>query len=62
MLVNLIIGGAIFGYAAWAMFRYIKKSKEGKCAACSIKDSCTSQCCPEGTIENNSTCSTADHK
>jgi radical SAM protein with 4Fe4S-binding SPASM domain len=44
MLVNIIIGGAIFGYAAWAFYRFIQKSKEGKCAACSIQSSCSSNC------------------
>ncbi|GLY11005.1 FeoB-associated Cys-rich membrane protein [Pseudobacillus badius] len=44
MLVNIVIGALIFGYAGWTLFRYIKKSKEGKCAACSLKDSCQSDC------------------
>jgi len=44
VLVNILIGGAIFGYAGWAFYRFIQKSKEGKCAACSIQSSCTSNC------------------
>lgn len=44
MIANILIGGAIFGYAGWAFYRFIKKSKEGKCAACSIKSSCSSNC------------------
>ncbi|MFD2443036.1 FeoB-associated Cys-rich membrane protein [Bacillus sp. CGMCC 1.16607] len=44
MLANIIIGGTIFGYASFALFRFIKKSKEGKCAGCGIKDSCQSKC------------------
>jgi hypothetical protein len=43
MVVNLIIGGVIFGYAAWALVRFLNRSKQGKCAACHIQDSCTSQ-------------------
>ncbi|HAQ06849.1 MAG TPA: FeoB-associated Cys-rich membrane protein [Bacillus bacterium] len=44
MLINLLIGGVIFGYAGWAFYRFIMKSKEGKCAACSIQNSCSSNC------------------
>jgi uncharacterized membrane protein len=44
MIANILIGGAIFGYAGWAFYRFIKKSKEGKCVACSIKNSCSSNC------------------
>lgn len=44
MIVNIIIGGIIFGYAGFALLKFLKKSKQGKCAACSIKDSCNSTC------------------
>lgn len=44
MIANLMIGAAIFGYAGWALVRHIRKSKEGKCAACSLKSSCSSPC------------------
>jgi hypothetical protein len=44
MFVNILIGAAIFGYAGWMMVRHIKKSKEGKCAACSLNKSCSSSC------------------
>jgi hypothetical protein len=51
MIVNLVIGGAIFGYAAWALYRFIAKSKEGKCAACSIESACNSKTClPTETV------------
>ncbi|MFB6465203.1 FeoB-associated Cys-rich membrane protein [Cytobacillus sp. Hz8] len=40
MIINILIGCAIFGYAGWALFKFIKRSKQGKCAACSVKDSC----------------------
>lgn len=43
MFVNILIGGAIFGYAIWALVRFIKKSKQGKCAACSLQKGCESQ-------------------
>jgi hypothetical protein len=44
MIASIIIGCMIFGYASWALFRFIKKSKKGKCAACEFKNSCKSQC------------------
>ncbi|WHY01986.1 FeoB-associated Cys-rich membrane protein [Neobacillus sp. DY30] len=46
MLANLgsiIIGTAIFGYAAWALVKFINKSKKGKCAACELEKTCSSQ-------------------
>lgn len=45
MIVNLVIGGAIFGYTGWALYRFIAKSKKGKCAACSIESVCNSKTC-----------------
>lgn len=42
MMVNIIISGIIFGYAGFAFVKFLKKSKQGKCAACSMKDSCNS--------------------
>ncbi|MED3551414.1 FeoB-associated Cys-rich membrane protein [Cytobacillus praedii] len=44
MIVNLIIGGLIFGYASWSFIKFIKKSKQGKCAGCSSRNSCSSTC------------------
>ncbi|WP_071461136.1 FeoB-associated Cys-rich membrane protein [Bacillus massilinigeriensis] len=47
MIANIIIGGGIFGYAGWALYRFINKSRQGKCAACSINGACSSkQCIP----------------
>lgn len=47
MIINVLIGGLIFGYAGWTLLRFIRKSsKEGKCAGCSIKNSCKSSCSP----------------
>ncbi|MGJ7919394.1 FeoB-associated Cys-rich membrane protein [Neobacillus sp. LXY-4] len=43
MLINLLIGGAIFGYATWAFVRFINRSKQGKCAACHAQSSCSSE-------------------
>jgi radical SAM protein with 4Fe4S-binding SPASM domain len=46
MAVNIIVGVLIFGYASWALFKFINKSKQGKCASCAIKDSCNTSCSP----------------
>ncbi|TLS36930.1 FeoB-associated Cys-rich membrane protein [Pseudalkalibacillus caeni] len=44
MLVNILIGVLIFGYAGWTLFRFVKKSRKGKCAACELNKSCTTAC------------------
>ncbi|KMY54218.1 hydrolase [Bacillus sp. FJAT-27231] len=44
MIASITIGTVIFGYSGWTIFRYVKKSREGKCAACSLKNSCKSKC------------------
>ncbi|HEY2420349.1 MAG TPA: FeoB-associated Cys-rich membrane protein [Neobacillus sp.] len=44
MIASIVIGAAIFGYAGWALVRFINKSKKGKCAACELRKSCSSQC------------------
>lgn len=44
MIVNILLGLGIFSYAGWMMARHIKKSKQGKCAACSLYNSCSSSC------------------
>lgn len=45
MIASILLGAAIFGYAAWALVRFINKSKKGKCAACDLKDACKSDSC-----------------
>lgn len=44
MIASVVIGVAIFGYASWTLVRFINKSKKGKCAACDLRKSCSSQC------------------
>ncbi|ANC77543.1 FeoB-associated Cys-rich membrane protein [Fictibacillus sp. 7GRE50] len=44
MIFNIVFGALIFGYAGWAVFRHIKKSKQGKCAACSLAKNCETKC------------------
>ncbi|HBI03085.1 MAG TPA: FeoB-associated Cys-rich membrane protein [Paenibacillaceae bacterium] len=42
MIADLVIGALIFSYAAWTLYRFVKKSKQGKCTACALKDGCPS--------------------
>lgn len=44
MLIDILIGAVIFGYALWTLIRFIKRSKKGKCATCELKSSCSSNC------------------
>nr|WP_090988341.1 FeoB-associated Cys-rich membrane protein [Bacillus sp. OV322] len=44
MMINFILGALIIGYASWAMYKFISKSKQGKCGACALKKSCSSDC------------------
>lgn len=47
MIVNIVIGVLIFAYAAWTVYRFIQKSKKGKCSGCSEEKSCPSNSCEE---------------
>ncbi|MHC5253012.1 FeoB-associated Cys-rich membrane protein [Listeria kieliensis] len=40
LLLNLFLGALIFGYTVYALVRYIKRSKKGKCAACELEETC----------------------
>jgi len=51
MIINIVIGGAIFGYAGWALYRFIEKSKKGKCAACAVEPVCNSKTCRSSESE-----------
>lgn len=42
-MINYILGTLIFGYAGWTIYKHIKKSKKGKCAACELKEYCLSK-------------------
>ena len=44
MVVSIILGTIIFGYAIWALVRSLRLSKQGKCAGCAIKNRCSSNC------------------
>lgn len=49
MLFNIIVGVAIFGYAGWALTKYVRKVRQGKCAACSLSETCKTGCSDEKT-------------
>ncbi|WML51485.1 FeoB-associated Cys-rich membrane protein [Neobacillus sp. PS3-12] len=55
MIANIVIGAVIFGYAAYALVRYINKSKKGKCAACSDHESFSSPCCSSNHNKSKNT-------
>jgi len=44
MLVSIILGILIFAYASWMVISFFKKSRQGKCATCALKDACSSGC------------------
>lgn len=48
MIFSWIVGIIIFGYAGYSFYRFIQKSKKGKCAACDLREGCStveSSCC-----------------
>lgn len=47
ILINVLIGAVIFGWAAIALYKSMKKQKAGKCAACALQKNCpTNTCAP----------------
>lgn len=44
MVVSVILGALIFGYAVFTLYRFVKRSKMGKCAGCSLSKTCSSAC------------------
>ena len=45
MIVNYVIGVLIFSYAIWTLVRLVRRSREGKCAACELRKSCAGSSC-----------------
>ncbi|WP_068786732.1 FeoB-associated Cys-rich membrane protein [Paenibacillus phocaensis] len=43
-MIDIVILTAVFGYAAFALYRSFKKSKKGACASCSQQKSCSAAC------------------
>ncbi|QFF98423.1 FeoB-associated Cys-rich membrane protein [Psychrobacillus glaciei] len=46
MLVSIILGVLIFGYAVFTLYRFVKRSKMGKCAGCALSEKCSTSCSP----------------
>ncbi|WP_102710314.1 FeoB-associated Cys-rich membrane protein [Paenibacillus castaneae] len=44
MLVSIILGTLIFGYAVFTLYRFVNRSKMGKCAGCSLSETCSTGC------------------
>jgi radical SAM protein with 4Fe4S-binding SPASM domain len=44
MLFSVMIGALIFGYAIFTLYRFVKRSKMGKCAGCALSKNCSSSC------------------
>jgi hypothetical protein len=50
VIVNIVIGALILGYAGWMVVRHVKRSAKGKCAACAVREGCSGTSCgPGGT-------------
>lgn len=47
MIVNIAIGVLIFTYSAWTVYRFIQKSKKGKCSGCSEEQKCSLDSCED---------------
>lgn len=39
-MINFLIAGLIFGYAAWALYRHVQKGKQGACGGCGKSKTC----------------------
>ncbi|MBS4177752.1 FeoB-associated Cys-rich membrane protein [Lederbergia citrea] len=44
MFISIILGAIIFGYAIFTLYRFVKRSKMGKCAGCSLSKNCSAAC------------------
>ncbi|MFC5605154.1 FeoB-associated Cys-rich membrane protein [Sporosarcina koreensis] len=56
MIFSIIAGVLIFGYAGFTLYRFVKRSKMGKCAGCALSKNCSSACSsstPPVPLKNN---------
>ena len=44
MILNVVLGAAIFAFAIWSIVRSIRLNKQGKCAGCAKQSSCAAAC------------------
>ncbi|WP_099222121.1 FeoB-associated Cys-rich membrane protein [Listeria costaricensis] len=40
LIVNIVLAVLIFGYTFYALVRFFKRSKAGKCASCELEKIC----------------------
>ncbi|OEH93578.1 FeoB-associated Cys-rich membrane protein [Bacillus solimangrovi] len=50
MIVNIVLGSLIIGYASFMFVRFIKRSSKGKCESCST--TCEVQCAHNSNQKN----------
>ncbi|RCX12495.1 attachment p12 family protein [Fontibacillus phaseoli] len=43
-MADIVIITIVFSYAAFALYRGLRKSKKGACASCSQQKSCSAAC------------------
>ncbi|MBS4201047.1 FeoB-associated Cys-rich membrane protein [Bacillus sp. FJAT-49732] len=44
MFISILLGALIFGYAIFTVYRFVKRSKMGKCAGCELSKNCAGAC------------------
>ncbi|MBS4196208.1 FeoB-associated Cys-rich membrane protein [Lederbergia citri] len=44
MIISILLGVLIFGYAIFTIYRFVKRSKMGKCAGCELSKHCPGAC------------------
>ncbi|RYM05115.1 FeoB-associated Cys-rich membrane protein [Sporolactobacillus sp. THM7-7] len=40
LAISILLGLLIFGYSAYMLWKMLRTSRKGKCAACAIKNAC----------------------
>ncbi|MCD8844187.1 FeoB-associated Cys-rich membrane protein [Staphylococcus gallinarum] len=53
IIFNIILFAAIFGYAAYTLTKFIKKSKAGKCSSCGSSKHCNTPKPPSHIFSSN---------
>lgn len=51
-MIEALILILIFGYAAWTLFRFFKRSKQGKCSGCAMKKGCSINSCDSASAKS----------
>ncbi|MBO8170314.1 MAG: FeoB-associated Cys-rich membrane protein [Bacillaceae bacterium] len=45
LLVNLLVGAAVFAYAFYHLYRFVQQGAKAKCRHCGLKESCSTKTC-----------------